>query len=170
MSEWPEPTREPGETPRWLGWTVAALVFGALLWAVRDDNGVSFDGWRMPELAMPQIELPEIQWPDFAENESNAPSQGQPQPAPEGMADASAVPEAVAVVRGPNMPESSAPAFEGLPLEQCLAMLNEAANAVGPGMLIEDSDVQRVVRFKTLQGDLTMTCSRVDGTLRVEQG
>lgn len=164
MSEWPEPTPEPGEPPRILGWVVAALVFGALLWAVRDENELSFDSWRMPEFAMPQLELPEIQWPDFAQNEAES------QPPPEGMTEASTLPEAIAVVRGPNMPEFSAPAVAGPTLGQCMAMLDEAANAVGPGIVIEDSDARRVVRFKTLQGDLTMTCSRVDGTMRVEQG
>lgn len=161
MSEWPEPVREPGETPRWLGWTVAALLFGALLWAVRDDNAL-----RMPELALPDIEMPEIQWPDFAENEQDV----QSPPAPGGMADASTVAEASPVVPGPITPEFNMPAIEGVSFEACVGAIEQAADALGPAMVVESSNDRRVVRFKTVQGDLTMTCSRADGTMRMEQG
>ncbi len=164
MSEWPEPVREPGETPRWLGWTVAALLFGALLWAVREDAPAS--EWRMPELAMPQIELPEIQWPDFAASEQDAESA----PAPEGMADANTIAEASPVVPGPTTPEFNMPAIEGVSFEACVGAIEQAATALGPAMVIENSNDRRVVRFKTAQGDLTMTCSRADGTMRMEQG
>jgi hypothetical protein len=159
LSEWPEPVREPGETPRWLGWTVAALIFGALLWAVRDDNAL-----RLPELAMPQIEMPEIQWPDFAASEQDA----QSQPAPDGMADASAVADAAPVVPGPTTPEFSMPAIEGVSFEACVGAIDQVATALGPAIVVENSNDRRVVRFKTAQGDLTMSCA--DGTMRMEQG
>lgn len=165
MSEWPEPTRELGETPRWLGWTVAALVFGALLWAVRDDNGLSFDNWRMPELAMPEIEMPEVDWPDFGESAPAAPSQAQPQPPPPDMADAGNVAEARVVVPGVTF---EMPATPGLPFEACLEIANEAASGLAALSVVESSDDRRVMRFKTLEGGLTITCSRADG-LQIER-
>jgi hypothetical protein len=161
LSEWPEPVREPGETPRWLGWTVAALLFSALLWAVRDDNAL-----RLPEFALPEIELPEIQWPDFAASEQDA----QSPPVPDGMSDASAIAEASPVVPGPTTPAFSMPATEGVSFEACVGAIEQAADALGPAMLVESSNDRRVVRFKTAQGDLTMTCSRADGTMRMGQG
>ncbi|HVK81538.1 MAG TPA: hypothetical protein VM915_13105 [Verrucomicrobiae bacterium] len=167
MSEWPEPVREPGETPRWLGWTIAALVFGALFWTVRDDNGLSFDNWRMPELAMPQMDVPEIQWPDFAENEAAAPSQGHPQPAPADMADGSAIAEASPVVPGVTF-DFVASAVPGMPFEACLEIANQAAGGLGALSVVESSDDRRVMRFKTLEGGLTIGCSRADG-MQVER-
>lgn len=162
MSEWPEPVREPGETPRWLGWTIAAVLFGGLLWAVRDDAQPI--EWRMPEFAIPQIELPEINLPDFGESETSvqSPTQAQPQAAPPDMADASRVAEAAAVVPGVSF-DFDMPAVPGLPFEACLDIANEAAGGLGALAIVESGDDRRVMRFKTLEGGLTITCSRTDG-------
>lgn len=155
MSEWPEPVREPGETPRWLGWTVAALLFGALLWAVRDDNAL-----RMPEFALPEIEMPEIQWPDFAENAPTNDVSVAPTTSADNLGDASPV------VEGPSS-DFEMPVVEGASFEMCVGAIDQAAATLGPATVIENSADRRVVRFKTLQGDLTMSC--IDGTMRMEQ-
>jgi hypothetical protein len=162
LSEWPEPVREPGETPRWLGWTVAALLFGALLWAVREDAPAR--EWRLPEFAMPQIDLPEIQWPDFAASGQDADAPVAP------VTSADHIGDAAPVVPGPTTAEFNMPAIEGVSFEACVGAIEQAADALGPAMVIESSNDRRVVRFKTAQGDLTMTCSRADGTMRMEQG
>lgn len=159
MSEWPEPVREPGETPRWLGWTIAVALFGGLLWAVREDAPAI--EWRMPEFAMPEMELPEINWPDFASNEPDAAS------AQDGMSDASEISEASAVVPGRAL-DIDMQVVDGVPFETCVGAITQTAAALGPATIIEDGANRRIVRFKTLQGDLTMSC--VDGTMRMEQG
>ncbi|UPT61120.1 MAG: hypothetical protein M0D54_11670 [Hyphomonadaceae bacterium JAD_PAG50586_4] len=78
--------------------------------------------------------------------------------------------DAAPVVPGPTTPEFNMPAIEGVSFEACIGAIEQTAGALGPAMVVENTNDRRVVRFKTAQGDLTMTCSRADATMRMEQG
>jgi hypothetical protein len=110
---------------------------------------------------MPQIEMPEFSWPDFAETPEN-----DMPVAPTTSADN--INDSNPVVPARAMPDIEMPVMEGVDFETCVETINSAASALGPAIVIEDDANRRVVRFKTVQGDLTMSC--VDGTMRMEQG
>ncbi len=160
MSEWPEPTPEPGEQPRWLGWGVLAIIVGALLWATRDGSGTpSFADWRMPQLSLPEISLPELEWPDFGSNETSV-------QLPDGAITQESI-EAVPGIPPVASSDFGAPIVQSVPFETCLETTEGAIETIGSPIMLEDGPDRRVVRFKLLDGDITMTCARADGTMSI---
>jgi hypothetical protein len=161
VSNWPDHTPEPGESPRWWPWGVAAVAIVAIVMLSPGDDrsNASGRGWQMPDFTMPQITLPEF---DFS-----PPSDVISQQAPTPSAD---VPAAVAAAMGDALANPDVPiSQQQVPFETCLSVLTDSANALGDPILIEDTNDRRVGVFKFLEGDLTVTCSRTDGTMTVQQ-
>lgn len=154
MSEWPEPTPEPGEPPRWIGWGVLAVVISAALWATSEDRGAPlFAGWRLPE-----ISLPEIEWPDLGADEQGVPQSASTQ---------ESIEAAIPGLSGAN--DFSAPLVQSASFDTCVETAANAANTLGPPIMLEDTADRRVVRFKLLDGDVTITCAGADQTLIIER-
>jgi hypothetical protein len=160
VSEWPEPSPEPGEQPRWLGWGVLAILVGALLWTTRDGDWTrSFADVRLPELSLPQIEMPEIDWPDFGSNDNSV-------QLPDGAITQESI-EAIPGIPPVASSDFGAPIVQNVPFETCLETTEGAIEAIGSPIMLEDSPDRRVVRFKLLDGDITMTCARAEGTISI---
>jgi len=156
VSQWPDPTPEPGEPPRWLGWgALGVVIAGILIW---NPGGDGANGWRMPEFALPEISLPEFELPDFESRQSTE------TPASSSI---SVTEDGVLLPGAPN-DASGAPVVQNVPFETCVQMIEDSP-AFGEAIRVEDTAERRVVRFKTLHYNMTLTCSRADGTLSIER-
>lgn len=51
--------------------------------------------------------------------------------------------------------------------EACLQTIENATASMGAPILLDNTDDRRIAVFKFADGDLTVTCSRPDGTMRV---
>ena len=109
----------------------------------------------MADAALPEFTMPQITIPDFGERPSETPplvSFATEGSSPEqGAADGSIVQQAVSF-------EGCAQQIDGLtsPLSQ-------------RPTLVEDTADRRVAAFKFLDGDLTVICSRPDGTMTIQR-
>jgi hypothetical protein len=156
VSQWPDPSPEPGEPPRWLGWgALVAIVAGIVIW---NPGGESAGSWRLPEFRMPEITLPEFASPDASTSEDNAST----------LATSADIAEEASPL--PPAPDFSggAPVVRNVPFETCVGMLDNSS-ALGPQIIVEDDADRRIVRFKLQNGNMTMTCSRADSTMTVER-
>lgn len=162
MTNWPDHTPEPGEGPRWLDWAApVAIVIGvALLLSGVGSGAGGANTWRMPELSIPQIELPAITLPDLPRAE-------QPEPPVTVEFDESAAAIAEALV--PDF-DSGNPVTQSVPFDDCMDTISRPESFFGPAIVVEDTADRRVARFKVQDGTITVTCSRTDGTMRIEQG
>lgn len=154
MSQWPEPTPEPGETPRWLGWGVGACLIGALaLLAPGDDDWMAEIGrsWRMPDISLPEMGMPDI----------DLRGRSEPTRDPGPIGELAAISE---IAGEPGEPLVR----QNVGFEACAGTIAETAGVVGQEpSLIEDEGERRVAVFKFLSGDLTITCA--DGAMTVLQ-
>ena len=156
QSNWPEHTPEPDEPPPWRGWAIGigAIVAIALL-LPRDANW--FGAWQTPSISMPEIEMPDI---NLRGRSEEIPAET---PAPQSV-DMS---EGIAV--GEPSPDG-APVVQQVQYGTCLRIIENTASTLNaPPALLEDTADRRVARFKVLEGSLTLSCSRPDGTLTIEQ-
>jgi hypothetical protein len=148
-SNWPEPTPEPGEPPRVLTWLAyAAIAAGALFLISIGAN------WRLPQFDMPRIAMPDI---DLRDNSGSISQQ------------APATNEAAEILADALLPDVDGDSVQTVPFEDCIQTM-ESGLPFGVPTTIEDTADRRVVRYKFLDGNLTVTCTRADSTLRIEQG
>jgi hypothetical protein len=157
MSQWPEPTHEADEPPRWPGRAALIVIVAAVVVLTMGPNGGALGNWRMPE-----FNLPEFSWPEM-------PAQA-PQPSSPSVSEASefaaTFPGDPAASADPN-----APMVQAVPFESCLETIASTATSLGqPAAIIEDTAERRVARFKFLDSNLTVTCSRADGTMTIDSG
>jgi hypothetical protein len=159
MTNWPDHTPEPGESPRWLGWGVAAGLIGAiLLWAPEDNNwfGEMQRSWQLPQFTLPEFSMPELNLPDLdLRGRSETPAETSPEIA--------AISEALT--------NSDLPLVEQqVPFEACRSMLADTGNSFGqqPLLSVESSDARQIAVFKFLEGDLTITCT-TEGAMTVQR-
>lgn len=157
-SNWPEPTPEPGETPRWLRWgVIAAIVAAGAIWL--DDLG-GFEGvsqrFQLPEtfeIAMPEIDL---------RGREEAPVESAPVTA--------------AISEAPPIDAFAASAnddsvLQDVPFDQCLEMSENMGANIGRQLVVaEDNDERRVLVIKFGEGDLRIICSRADDTMTIRHG
>jgi hypothetical protein len=155
-SNWPEHTPEPDEPPRWRGWAIGIGVIVAIaLLLPRDANWL--DAWQMPSISMPEMEMPDI---NLRGRSDETPAEA---PAPQSVE----VSEGIAV--GEPSPDG-APVVEQVSFERCLRIIENTASTLNAApALLEDTSDRRAARFKVIEGSLTLTCSRPDGTLTIEQ-
>jgi hypothetical protein len=156
QSNWPEHTPEPDEPPSWRGWAIGigAIVAIALL-LPRDANW--FGDWQVPSITMPEIEMPNL---NLRGRSNENPAQT---PAPQSVK----VSEGIAV--GEPSPDG-APVVQQVSFDRCLRIIENTASTLNAApALLEDTADRRVARFKVIEGNLTLSCSRPDGTLTVEQ-
>lgn len=157
MSQWPEPTHDESEPPRWGKWgalvaIVAVLVVGA--------NGNMFgSSWRLPAFTMPELSMPEFRLPEMSDPAS------------------SDAPASVAIAESPTFNPLAEPTttadgatVQTMPFDSCLRTLESMADTFGQQTaLIEDTADRRVASFKFLDSRLTVTCSRSEGTMTVQR-
>jgi hypothetical protein len=155
-SQWPDPTPEPGEQPRWLRWVAYAAIAVGIVFLVS-----ASETWRgalrLPDFSMPQLEMPEIAVPEVD-------LRGRSEPAAESPSTIESITEGVA-----TFPNAEGPIVRSLSFESCLALLADTGARMGQEpTLLENTADRRVARFKLLEGDVTVTCSRADGTMTIE--
>ena len=157
MSQWPEPTNDESEPPRWGKWgalvaIVAVLVVGA-------NSNILGAAWRLPAFTMPELNMPEFSLPDMSDPaSSNAPA-------------------SVAIAESPTFDPLAEPtttadgaAVQAMPFDSCLRTLESMADSFGQETtFIEDTADRRVASFKFLDSRLTVTCSRSEGTMTVQR-
>ena len=152
MSQWPEPTREPNEPPRWGG--LGALVALIALVVVAANGSMLGSSWRLPEITMPEFSMPAFMPP-----EGPTPS------------------ESVAISEAPTFDPLSEPTtaadgstVQSMPFESCVRTLEGMADSFGQAAaFVEDTAERRVASFKFLDSRLTVTCSRSEGTMTVQR-
>ncbi len=161
-SRWPDHTPEEDEPPPWRGWAMAIGAVVALAFLLpRDANW--FGTWQAPNFSMPEINLPEITVPDLDLRGRSENSR----PEPQSPATAAIAENIAAFDEAPS--ENGDPMVRQVPFEACIGTITQTASALGPAALIEDTPERRVVRFKMIEGALTITCSRADGTMTIAQ-
>lgn len=157
MSQWPEPTPDENEPPRWGRWGVIGAVVALAAVAA---NSSSF---RLPDVTMPAFSLPEFTMPEFDLPEAGAP-------------DSSDTPS-VAISEAPSFSPLQEPTItadgatvRSMPFESCVQTLQSMADSFDQDVaLVEDTADRRVANFKFIDSRLTVTCSRADGTMTVER-
>jgi pimeloyl-ACP methyl ester carboxylesterase len=157
LSNWPDHTPEPGETPRWWAYAVVGAVIGAILFFA-PGNGNWFSSFRLPDMRMPEISLPEVSAPDLRGRAESDPLPPPPTPSViEGM------------MTGDPLPtDSLGPVVQPMAFDDCLALTRDMPNADQYAILLEDTADRRVTRFKSPASNLTITCSRSDGTMTMQ--
>lgn len=159
-SRWPEHTPEPDEPPPWRGWVMGAAAIAAVVFLLPRENNW-FGSWQAPNFAMPEINIPEISMPEIDlrglsggdQPETTSPITASVSEAVPGLADA------------PH--EDGQPIVQQMPLDSCVSTIEQLTTAMGAPGLIEDTPQRRVVRFKLLEGNLTVTCAA--GAMTLEQ-
>jgi hypothetical protein len=150
VSEWPEPTPDPSEPPRWQG--IAALAAAGAAIILLAANGSNwFAAPRMPQIEMPKIELPDLDLRGRSEEE------------------APVAPDAVqSAATAPVVDATGGQVIQSIPFEACLSAIaeNERGLSQEP-ILLENTPDRRVAVFKFMQGDLTVVCSRADETMTI---
>jgi hypothetical protein len=157
MSQWPEPTPEADEPPRWPGRVALIMIVAAIVVLTAGPNGGGLGNWRMPEFSLAEFSLPEM------------PAQA-PQASSPSVSEAS---EYAATFPGDPAAsaDANAPMVQSVPFESCLETIATTATSLGqPAAIIEDTAERRVARFKFLDSNLTVTCSRADGTMTIDGG
>jgi hypothetical protein len=157
MSQWPEPTPEADEPPRWPGRVALIMIVAAIVVLTAGPNGGGLGNWRMPEFSLAEFSLPEM------------PAQA-PQASSPSVSEAS---EYAATFPGDPAAsaDANAPMVQSAPFESCLETIATTATSLGqPAAIIEDTAERRVARFKFLDSNLTVTCSRADGTMTIDGG
>lgn len=147
QSNWPEPTRDETEPPRW-GWAVAIAAVAALgvwmlLWA--DEMDFLRQSWRAPEIAL------------------RGRSEPAPTPTPQSNEDAPVV--------SPNLFTTDVEGVITRPVafKDCLALIFDTGNAVGvQPVLVEERADRIVARLPLQEGGVTITCS--GGTMTIDSG
>lgn len=158
MSNWPDHTPEPGEEPGWMSWLApATIVIGVALLLSGDLFNGQGPSWRLPPIAMPAFELPQVTLPDLPQPEETPP------PATAQIAEHD-IPFALDAAPA----EPGAPSVQSVPFDDCVAMITNGAMPFGEPVIVEDTPDLRVARFKFLEGDLTLTCSRPNGTMTID--
>ncbi|MDZ4693261.1 hypothetical protein [Terricaulis sp.] len=151
MSRWPEPDREPGEPPSWLG--LAAFVGLAVALAV---HVFGDRAWRLPTVSMPQIEMPQVA--------ARAPEREAHPAAPPAEIPGE---EFAARVDSAMSPEGGT-SVRSVPFGDCLRLIDNMGSTFVEPIVIEDTSDRRMLRYKFEDGDLTLTCSRADNTMTIQ--
>lgn len=151
QSRWPEPSPDPAEPPRWPGWAIAGIIAAALGVYLANNGG--------GEVLLPQFDMPRIAMPDI---DLRGRSESISQQAPE-------TEEAAEILADALLPDVDGNSVQTVPFEDCIQTM-ESGLPFGVPAIIEDTADRRVVRYKFLDGNLTVTCTRADSTLRIEQG
>ncbi len=157
MSQWPEPTHDESEPPRWGKWgalvgIVAVLVVGA-------NSNMFGSSWRLPAFAMPEFNMPEFSLPDMSDPSS------------------SDAPASVAIAESPTFDPLAEPTttpdgatVQSMPFDSCVRTLESMADSFGQDIaLVEDTPDRRVANFKFIDSRLTVICSRAEGTMTVQR-
>jgi hypothetical protein len=154
-SRWPEPSPDPAEPPRLPGWAIAGIIAAALALFVSNSD------WRarLPEFALPQFEMPRIAMPGVNTRER-----------PDVISQQAPAEDYAASAAEALFPDGTRDSVQSVPFENCIEMMESSATALGIPAVIEDNADRRVIRYKFLEGSLTVTCTRADNTLRIEQG
>jgi hypothetical protein len=151
VSQWPEPTPDESEPPRWRG--IAGLVAAvSVIVALAVGRNDWFGTFEFPEVRMPAVELPEL---DLRGRTESEPASAPPTPT-----------NATAPIVDASLGQVS----QGVQFETCVEMISESANGLGlQPIIVEDTSDRRVAVFKFVQGDLTMICSRSDSTMTIQR-
>jgi hypothetical protein len=149
VSNWPEPTRDETEPPRW-GWVVALAALcaiGVLAIFGSDRLDTVRQSWRAPEIAL------------------RGRSEPAPPPAPQVSEDAaSARPDLFTTDVDGSITRT-------VPFKDCLALIFDTGNAVGvQPLLVEESASRTIARLPLREGGVTITCSASNGTMTIEHG
>lgn len=130
-----------------------AAAVGAALVLVNYENDL-FGSFSLPAFRLPEISMPEL---DLRGRAGDAPVNSPV--------------AAVEVALAPFESSGAAdPIIQSVPFENCLDAIGDAVPGFGPPALLEDTSDRRVARFKLLEGAITVTCSRRDGTMTIERG
>jgi hypothetical protein len=159
VSDWPEPTRDETEPPRW-GWAVAFAAVAALaVWMLLRADRMDFleQSWPPPEVTLR----------GRSEPSATATVRGRSEPS------ATATPEVSEAVPAlsPNLFTTDVDGVITRPaaFKDCLALIFDTGNAVGvQPVLVEESANRTVARLPLQEGGVTITCS--DGTMTIDSG
>jgi len=162
LSNWPDHTPEPGETPSWLSWITPAVIVVGIALLVSGATTSSQNAWRLPDFALPQFELPQVTMPDLDIFEREGLSEN-PQPLE------TSVSEGTSQALVPSPAGDNATVQSNVSFEACQATIDSSADVFGSAILVEDTQDRRVAVFKLASGDLTVICSRADQTMTMSQ-
>lgn len=146
QSNWPEPTRDETEPPRW-GRIVAVLAVAAIAaWVIlRDDRAGSLPQWQPPEINLRGRDEPQ-----------SAPVQ------PENSEGTSALSPDMLAARADGA------VTQAVPLKDCLALIYDTSSAVGVEPVFAEQSGDRVVaRLGVGDGGVTITCA--NDTMTIER-
>ena len=146
MSNWPEPTPDETEPPRW-GRAAAVIVLAAIAAYIifsGDRLGSREQSTRLPEIAL----------------------RGGEEPPP---------PEASEDIAAPSPDLFSAdldgPVTRPVPFKDCLSLIFDTGNMAGIEPVLTEQSAGRVIaRLPRQDGGVTITCSARDGTMTIEHG
>lgn len=146
MSNWPDPTPDESEPPRWgrAAAVIAVAAIGAYIFFSSDHLGLFEQSVRLPEISLRGRE-------------------GAPPPeVSEDIAAPSPDPFTTNVNGAITRP---------VPFKDCLSLIFDNGSAVGvQPVLTEESPDRIVARLPIENGGVTITCRASDGTMTIEHG
>jgi len=141
QSNWPEPTRDETEPPRW-GRAAAVIAVAAIAaWVIfRHDRAGSLPQWQPPEISL----------------------RGREEAAPEANDDVAAL------TPDPLATQGDGAITQFVPLKDCLAMIYDTSGAAGVEPVFAEQSVDRVVaELGPRDSGITITCA--DDTMTIER-
>lgn len=149
---WPDlpPEAKKGSQP-WVWIALIAFAAAVTFWAARHDSAPQQQAFQ----------LPNITWPDFSLRDQAR--QTEPPVTTSSEAIEAAIPSMI-----PTGPDANGRSVQSVPFESCLGVINDSANTFGQPAIIEATADRHVARFKLQSNEMTVTCSRPDGTMTIE--
>jgi hypothetical protein len=153
-SNWPEYTPEPGESPRWPFGLIVIVAAAVLLFMSRPN---------LPDFRIPDIDV--AAWfppapPAVDQAEQQPPATASISEIPGFSDDYGAV--------DPYAASADGSITRSVPFEACLETTAQLPMGGKPEVLEDNAD-RRVLRFHFGEGAMTITCSRRDQTMTIEQ-